>query len=239
MKKLFSLLFFTLVAAGMYAQDNWQVSGVVTDANDGSELIGVSVSIQGTSQGTVTDLDGRYSISVPKGKSLTFSYVGYKPQTIVVKGSTVDVALSTDTKMLDEVVAIGYGSIKKSDLTGAVGSISGDQLKKAPVAKLDQALQGRMAGVTVNSNSGQPGATATVMIRGMGTVRDAKPIFVVDGLITDNINFLSMSDVASLEVLKDASAQAIYGARGANGVVMITTKKGDASGKTNLTFETY
>ncbi|MDR0798274.1 MAG: TonB-dependent receptor [Dysgonamonadaceae bacterium] len=239
MKKLFSLLFFTLVAAGMYAQDNWQVSGVVTDANDGSELIGVSVSVQGTSQGTVTDLDGRYSISVPKGKSLTFSYVGYKPQTIVVKGSTLDVALNTDTKMLDEVVAIGYGSIKKSDLTGAVGSISGEKLRQAPVAKLDQALQGRMAGVTVNSNSGQPGAAATVMIRGIGTVSNAKPIFVVDGLITDNINFLSTSDIASLEVLKDASAQAIYGSRGANGVVLITTKKGDASGKTNLTFETY
>jgi TonB-linked SusC/RagA family outer membrane protein len=166
--------------------------------------------------------------------------VGYVAQTIVLKGDAVlQIKLSPDAILLDEVVAIGYGSMKKSDLTGAVGSISGDKLRAAPVARVDQALQGRIAGVTVNSNSGQPGADATIRIRGVGTVNNSDPIYVVDGLITNNINFLSTSDIASISVLKDASAQAIYGARGANGVILITTKKGNNTGKTNLTFESY
>ncbi|MDR0863733.1 MAG: TonB-dependent receptor [Candidatus Symbiothrix sp.] len=240
MKKLLTLFFLTLFTQLVCAQTNWEVSGVVTDAEDGLPLPGVTVSIQGLMQGTVTDIDGHFSLSVPQGKSVEFSYIGYKTQTVVIKNNAVlTIEMSVDSRMLDEVVAIGYGSIKKSDLTGAVGSVSGDKLRAAPVAKLDQALQGRMAGVTVNSNSGQPGADATIRIRGVGSLNASAPVYVVDGLITDNINFLSTSDIASLEVLKDASAQAIYGARGANGVILITTKKGSNTGKTNLTFESY
>jgi TonB-linked SusC/RagA family outer membrane protein len=240
MKKSFSLFFFMCFVHFVFAQNNWQVSGLVVDAEDEQVLIGVSIAIQGLSQGTVTDTDGNFVLSVPKGSSLVFSYVGYISQTVAVKGDgLLNIKLRPDVHMLDEVVAIGYGSMKKSDLTGAVGSISGDKLRAAPVARVDQALQGRMAGVTVNSNSGQPGEDAIIRIRGIGTINDASPIYVVDGIVTDNIKFLSTSDIASVEVLKDASSAAIYGSRGANGVILITTKKGSNTGKTNITFESY
>jgi TonB-linked SusC/RagA family outer membrane protein len=240
MKKQILFFFLALFSQLIYAQNSWQVSGVVTDTDDGLPLPGVTVSVQGLLQGTITDLDGKFSLDVPKGKSVVLSYIGYKTQTVIIRGNDVlNIAMEVDSHLLDEVVAIGYGTMKKSDLTGAIGSVSGEKLRAAPVARVDQALQGRIAGVTVNSNSGQPGADAAIRIRGVGTLNDSDPIYVVDGLITDNIRFLSTSDIASLEVLKDASAQAIYGSRGANGVILITTKKGDATGKTNLTFESY
>ena len=141
--------------------------------------------------------------------------------------------------MLEEVVAIGYGVIKKSDLTGSVASVKGEQLKKTPAAGLDQALQGVAAGVTVNSSSGQPGAAAEVRIRGIGTVNNSAPIYVVDGVIVDNINYLSPNDISSTEILKDASATAIYGSRGANGVILVTTKKGSSDGKVNVSIDAY
>lgn len=220
---------------------SWQVSGVVTASEDGLPLPGVNVIIQGVpGQGTITDLDGKYSINVAQGKSLVFKYIGYKDQTIIVKQSTViNVVLESDAKMLDEVVAIGYGTMKKSDLTGSVTSIKSDALQKTPSAGLDQALQGRAAGVTVNANSGQPGAAASIRIRGIGSVMGGSdPIFVVDGMITTNISFLNPNDIEATEVLKDASATAIYGSRGANGVILVTTKKGK-EGKTNISFNAY
>jgi TonB-linked SusC/RagA family outer membrane protein len=241
MKKQLSLFLFILFAVQtIMAQDNWQVSGVVTDAEDGLPLPGVTVSVLGLTQGGITGLEGEFSLSLPKGKSLRFTYVGYKTQTVTIKGNEVlNIQMETDTHLLEEVVAIGYGSIKKSDLTGAVGSVSGDQLRMVPVSGVDQALQGRLAGVTVNANSGQPGARADVRIRGIGTVlSDASPLFVVDGVMVGNIDFLSPSDIQSTEVLKDASSTAIYGSKGANGVILITTKKGSA-GKSNVTYETY
>ncbi|MDR0546000.1 MAG: TonB-dependent receptor [Dysgonamonadaceae bacterium] len=238
MKKLFFLSLLVFAAQALFAQD-YKVSGTVADADDGLGLPGVSVVVQGTQVGTVTDVDGNFSISVPQGKSLTFSYIGYKAQTVAVKSNDVlNIALKVDAQMLDEVVAIGYGTMKKSDLTGAVGSINGEKLKIAPVSGVDKALQGRLAGVTVNANSGAPGEDATIRVRGVGTLNSSDPIYVVDGLITDNIRFLSTNDIASLEVLKDASAQAIYGSRGANGVILITTKKG-SNGKSNINFESY
>ncbi|MDR2085651.1 MAG: carboxypeptidase-like regulatory domain-containing protein, partial [Dysgonamonadaceae bacterium] len=163
MKKLLSLFLFFLVCSAQLsrAQNTWQISGTVTDAETGEVLIGVSVALDGLAQGTVTDIDGKFSLTVSKGRSLTFSYLGYRKQTVSVQDNTVlDIRLKPDVQMLDEVVAIGYGTMKKSDLTGAIGSVSGEKLRAAPVARVDQALQGRMAGVTVNSNSGQPGADA-------------------------------------------------------------------------------
>ncbi len=240
MKKVLFLFLMLVFTAGVFAQNEVVVTGVITSKEGEEPLIGVSVFEKGTNRGTITDVDGKYSIKVPVNTKLTFSYMGYFPQDMVVKKTgKIDVVLKANETLLEEVVAVGYGSIKRSDITGAVGSVSGEKLKVAPVAKIDQALQGRMAGVTVNSNSGQPGADASIRIRGIGTVNNSNPIYVVDGVITDNINFLSSSDVASLEVLKDASACAIYGSRGANGVILITTKKGDKTGKSNITFEAY
>jgi TonB-linked SusC/RagA family outer membrane protein len=240
MKKTVLLYLCLMLTSVLFAQ-TMQVSGVVSAAEDGLPLPGVNITVKDVDgSGTITDIDGKFSIKVPKGKSLSFSYIGYKEELRVINSNIVlKIFLDADTKLLDEVVAIGYGTMKKSDLTGAVGSITGKDLKMAPVARVDQALQGRMAGVTVNSNSGQPGADAIIRIRGVGTVGNSSPIYVVDGIVTDNINFLSTGDVASLEVLKDASTAAIYGSRGANGVILITTKKGDSTGKTNITVESY
>lgn len=240
LRKTFSVILFILVAQIISAQ-TVKVTGVVTAAEDKLPLPGVSVIVLGvTGTGTITDLDGKYSINVPEGKSLTFRYVGYKQQNIVVKqASVINVVLESDSKMLDEVVAIGYGTMKKSDLTGSVASIKADALKKTPAAGLDQALQGRAAGVTVNANSGQPGAAASIRIRGIGTVMGGSdPIYVVDGMITSNISFLNPNDIESTEILKDASSTAIYGSRGANGVILVTTKKGK-EGKTNISFNAY
>ena len=166
--------------------------------------------------------------------------MGYKTQEVKVSGAgPIRVTLVPDNVQLQEVVAIGYGTMKKSDLTGAVTSVSADQLLKAPVSGLDQALQGRAAGVTVTSASGQPGEAATIRIRGIGSAMGGNdPLYVVDGVITTDIKFLAPSDIQSMEILKDASATAIYGSRGANGVIIITTKTG-SEGKVNVTFDAY
>ncbi len=239
MKKAFFLLFFLIWVKLSFAQAPWKVSGTITDAEDGMPLVGVTISVAGGNAGTVSDLDGKYTISVPQGKSLKFSYIGYKETIRQVKGNNaVDVTLELNSTMLDEVVAIGYGTMKKSDLTGAVASVKAEQLQKTPAAGLDQALQGRVAGVTVNANSGQPGASAEVRIRGIGTINDSRPIYVVDGAIMDNISFLSPNDIQSTEVLIDASACAIFGSSGANGVILVTTKKGKSE-KGNISVNMY
>lgn len=216
-----------------------KVQGQVVAATDGEPLPGVTVQIDGTNIATVTDIDGRYTIDAKAKGRLKFSYIGFKTMTKqFTTSTTMDIKLDDDSNMLDEVVAIGYGSLKKSDLTGAVTTISADQLKKTPAANVDQALQGRAAGVTVNASSGQPGAAATVRIRGIGTVNDSNPIYVVDGVICSDISFLAPSDIESTEILKDASSIAIYGSRGANGVVLITTKKGE-KGHAQVSFDMY
>ena len=218
---------------------NIKIQGTVVAASDGEPLPGVTVQIDGTNIATVTDIDGHYTIDAKAKGKLKFSYIGFKTALKPFTSSAnFDVRLDDDSNMLDEVVAIGYGSLKKSDLTGAVTTISPDQLKKTPAASVDQALQGRAAGVTVNASSGQPGAAASVRIRGIGTVNDSNPIYVVDGVICSDISFLAPSDIESTEILKDASSTAIYGSRGANGVVLITTKKGD-KGHAQVSFDMY
>ena len=233
-------LLMGLMLLPMYAgAQNIKVQGTVVAASDGEPLPGVTVSIEGTNIATVTDLDGKYTIDAKAKGKLKFTYIGFKTTLKSFAGSTqMDIKLDDDANMLDEVVAIGYGSLKKSDLTGAVSVISADNLKKTPAASVDQALQGRAAGVTVNANSGQPGEAATVRIRGIGTLNDSAPIYVVDGVITSDISFLSPSDIESTEVLKDASSTAIYGSRGANGVILITTKKGE-KGHAVISFDMY
>ena len=241
MKKTLLLLLTFLFTALVSAQ-SFQIAGVVTSSDDGLPMTGVSVMVQGVSGvGTITDIDGKYTVKVPKGKSIVFSYIGYLSQNKqVTESKTINVVMQANSKMLDEVVAIGYGGMKKSDLTGAVSSVSADKLKKTPVSSLDQALQGRVSGVTVNANSGQPGAAASVYIRGIGSPNGGTgPLYVVDGVIVGNISYLSPSDISSLEVLKDASSTAIYGSRGANGVILVTTKKGTDSPKANISVDTY
>ena len=176
MRKIILFSIGLLLSHFAIAQE-WRVTGVVTDAEYKDPLVGVNVIVQGLAGvGTVTDFDGRFSINVPAGKALSFSYIGYKDQIIAVSSNTtLNVVLQSDTKLLEEMVVIGYGTMKKSDLTGAVTSIKADALQKTPASGIDQALQGRAAGVTVNANSGQPGAAATIRIRGIGTVNGSAP----------------------------------------------------------------
>ena len=239
-KSLRSSLLLGILLLPMYAgAQSIKIQGTVVAESDGEPLPGVTVSIDGTNIATVTDMDGHFTIDAKQKGKLKFSYIGFKT-TLKAFSTSGDMAikLADDSNMLDEVVAIGYGSLKKSDLTGAVAVVKADNLKKTPAASVDQALQGRAAGVTVNANSGQPGAGATVRIRGIGTVNDSNPIYVVDGVICSDISFLSPSDIESTEILKDASSTAIYGSRGANGVILITTKKGE-KGHAQVSFDMY
>lgn len=235
-----SLFFLFLLSVCSLSAQTLTINGQVVSADDSYPLPGVSVIIKGTLQGTYTEMDGFYVLDIPQGSTLVFTSVGFIDHEVTPESSgLLNVSLKSDSQMLEEVIAIGYGVMKKSDLTGSVSSVKGDQLKKTPAAGLDQALQGVAAGVTVNASSGQPGAAAEVRIRGIGTVNNSAPIYVVDGVIVDNINYLSPNDITSTEILKDASATAIYGSRGANGVILITTKKGSSDGKVNVSVDAY
>ncbi|MEZ4829228.1 MAG: SusC/RagA family TonB-linked outer membrane protein [Bacteroidia bacterium] len=206
-----------------------QVSGVVTDAESGNPLPGVTVLISGTQRGVLTNDNGRFTLDVPDGATtLVFSYVGYKRLEVPVEGlSEINVAMEIDELTLEEVVVIGYGTIQKRDLTGSVYSVKAEEINKIPVANALQGLQGKVPGVQISSVSGDPGENPVVRIRGIATfLGGASPVFVVDGVILDDISFLNSGDIESVEVLKDASATAIYGTRGANGVIIITTKRG-------------
>ena len=227
------------MALGLFAQ-SMTVTGVVMAADEPDPVIGANVMIQGTTVGTITDFDGNFSLEAKAGDVLQVSYMGYKPSEIKIQNSgPLRITLQPDNVQLQEVVAIGYGTMKKSDLTGAVTSVSPDQLTKTPAAGLDQALQGRAAGVTVNGDNGTPGAAAKIRIRGIGSALGGNdPLYVVDGVITNDISFLAPNDIQSMEILKDASATAIYGSRGANGVILITTKSG-GEGKANISFDAY
>jgi len=216
------------------------ISGKVTSDEDQSELPGVNVIVKGTSNGTVTDLEGLYSIEVPDENTiLVFSSVGFTQQEIIVGNkSIIDLSMIPDVTALEELVVVGYGMQKKSDLTGAIGSLSGEGLDKLQVGDPSQLLLGRMAGVRVESAGGSPGANTNIVIRGVSSLTNSNPLFVIDGMFTDNMDFLNPSDINSIEVLKDASAAAIYGSRAANGVVIITTNNGSGTDGINVDFET-
>jgi TonB-linked SusC/RagA family outer membrane protein len=222
---------------------NVTVTGKVTD-DKGIEMPGVMVKVKNATVGTVTNANGVYSISVPEDKTtvLIFSFLGYLTQEIQTNGRTViNLKMTEDLKKLSEIVVIGYGSVQRSDLTGAVASVNMADLAKAPVTSFDEALAGRIAGVTVSSGDGQPGSTNNIVIRGPGSItQDNSPLYVVDGFpLEDSDNSsINPSDIESIDVLKDASATAIYGSRGANGVIMITTKKGK-KGDPVITFNSY
>lgn len=231
MRKAQFLFLFLFVICSVFAQDI-RVSGRVTDAANSESLIGVSIVAKGKGviTGTITDIEGNYSLTVPPNTTLTFSYIGYTSKEVAVESKTViNVSLVSDALDLDEVIVVGT-AMRKSDLTGAVGSVSGKVLEERPVTSINQALQGRVAGVLIN-NAARPDQESSIKIRGINTINGATdPIYVVDGLVMDNFgggfNSINLNDVASVEVLKDASATALYGSRGANGVILVTTKKG-------------
>jgi TonB-linked SusC/RagA family outer membrane protein len=204
------------------------ITGKVTTAGTIEALPGANVILKGTTRGLITDLDGKYSIEVPSKEAiLVFSFVGYTDQEIQVGDQNViNVALEEKRHTLDEIVVIGYGKVKKSDLTGSVSSIKSDDITKVTSLNPEQSLQGKVTGVVVTSTSGAPGAAPIVRVRGVGTFNNSAPIYVVDNVILDDISFLNSADIATMQVLKDASATAIYGSRGANGVILITTKLG-------------
>lgn len=224
------------------------VSGTVVDEL-GEPLVGATVQQKGTSNGTSTDIDGNYSMSIsPKG-TITVSYVGYNTQTIDVNGrNVINVTMQENSAVLDEVVVVGYGQMKRSDLTGSVVSVGEDAVKKSISTSIDQVLQGRAAGVQIQANSGTPGASTSIRIRGINSLNATnQPIFVIDGVVIDSatddessnpLSSINPSDIVSMDVLKDASATAIYGSRASNGVIMITTKRGKA-GEATVTYDMY
>ncbi|WP_294605511.1 TonB-dependent receptor [uncultured Bacteroides sp.] len=223
LKSLFLLVCLLLSGTTVFAQEK-TVTGVVTDSFN-EPLIGVSIVVQGTSNGVVTDMNGKYSIKATPGSTLQFSYVGMEKQSIKVGNQNViNVQLKDDSQMLAETVVIGYGSAKKRDLTGSITNIKGDEIANKPVANPLSALQGKVAGVQV-INSGKAGEDPEIRVRGTNSINGYKPLYVVDGLFNDNINFLNPQDIESMEILKDPSSLAIFGVRGANGVIIITTKK--------------
>jgi TonB-linked SusC/RagA family outer membrane protein len=227
-KSIFSTFCALLIMTATFGQEK-TVTGVVTDKN-GVTLPGVNVVIKGTTTGTVTDANGKYSIKVPGPQTvLTFSFVGYVSQDIAVGNQTsINPVLEEEVKELDQVVVIGYGVQKKSDLTGSVASVSGSSFQGIAVTNLNQALQGRATGVNVVSNTGMPGGSVTIQIRGMSSVNGGSPLVVIDGIPGGDLNSLNPSDIESIEILKDAASQAIYGSNGGNGVIIVTTKKGKA-----------
>jgi TonB-linked SusC/RagA family outer membrane protein len=248
MKHIFTTLNFKrtslLVLFGLLFLQNTfsqtRITGRVTDETNGEALIGATVKEKGTTNGTSTDVDGNFAFDVSDpNATLLIDYVGFTQKELALNGQTrIEITMGQDAGLLNEVVVVGYGTQKKSDLTGAVGSVKAKDIERIPAATVDQALQGKIAGVYVVPNSGQPGASATIRIRGTGTLNNASPIFVVDGMILDDISFVNPQDVESIEVLKDASATAIYGNRGANGVILITTKRGK-SGEARISLSTY
>lgn len=236
MKKQIIIACLLLLSLCGYAQQV-TVKGTVTSATDGDMLIGTSVQVKGTSNGTITGIDGDYSIAnVGRDAVLVFSYIGFETQEVRVDGqTTINVLLQEATDMLDEVVVIGYGVVRKSDLTSSISTVKGEQITEVTTGNAMDALQGKVNGVQVMGGGG-PGTSPRVLIRGVTTVNGSNPLYVVDGMpVGDNINFLNSNDIESMEVLKDASASAIYGTRGSNGVILITTKKGSA-GATRFSF---
>jgi len=221
----------------LFAQQK-TITGVINDEN-GLPLPQATVIIKGTTKGVLTDFDGKFSIEVAPTDALIVSYVGYSPKEVKV-GEQSAITVKLGIEEIEQVLVIGYGAIKKNDATGAVSVVSAEELNKVPVASFDKALQGKASGVMVTSNSGRPGESASIRIRGQGSINmDAGPLIVVDGVFYDGgINSINAADIESFQVLKDASATAIYGARGANGVIIITTKRG-AKGATKVNFSTY
>jgi TonB-dependent starch-binding outer membrane protein SusC len=241
MKKVLLILLCMVLWGSSYAQV-LSVNGKVTSSDDGGPLPGVSIMVQGTTSGTITDVDGNYSLQV-KGESATlvFGYIGMvSKEVLITRSGAYDVSLEPDVLGVDEVVVVGYGVQKKSVVTGSIAKVSSEDFDRATTTRVENVMQGRTAGVVVTQNSGQPGDAARVRIRGTGSVNNAEPLWIVDGMPINEagIDFLDPNDIQSVEVLKDAASAAIYGTRAANGVIIVTTKSG-IKGKSDISYEGY
>ena len=234
-RALFFTLLFTMVCMVLQAQ-SLQVEGTVISKSDGEPIIGATVLEKGTTNGTITDFDGKFSLSVKQGAEITISYVGFKSQTLKAKG-VLKVILEEDSEMLQEVVVTGYTTQRKADLTGSVAVVSTESLKTTSDTDPMRALQGKVAGMTITGN-GSPSGTATVRIRGIGSFNSSQdPLYVIDGVPTNmSLNSLNTNDIESMQVLKDAASASIYGSRASNGVIIITTKKGKKADKVKVDF---
>ncbi|MCH5222739.1 MAG: TonB-dependent receptor [Muribaculaceae bacterium] len=238
MKKLTLLLMAVLACFNMYAQ-YVTVSGTVVSEQDKEPLIGATVMVKGTTMGTATDIDGKFSVQTANGKTLVFSYVGYESYEMKVSGpqSNLIITLKESSQLLDDVVVVGYGTQKKSVVTAAISKVDDSTLAQTAPVRVDDALKGLTSGVTVTSATGQPGAAAQVRIRGIGTINNSDPLYIVDGMpIEGGIDYLNPADIKSIEVLKDAASGAVYGARAANGVILVTTKAGE-NGRAKVTYD--
>jgi TonB-dependent starch-binding outer membrane protein SusC len=249
LKKLLLLAMSLCIAGFSFAQDR-TITGKVTSAEDGSGIPGVNILVEGTTSGTVTDLEGSYRLSVPEGAALLYSSIGYRTQRIVIGNQTViDVSMATDVTQLSEVVVTGYGTQERGDVTAAISSLNMEEIQSVPITNINQAFQGRVPGLTVtNTSGGQPGGAAQVNIRGIGTFNSETPLYVIDGIpIKESgqsdlgysfLNNLNPNDIESIDILKDASAAAIYGSRASGGVILITTKRGK-SGPVRVDLDAY
>ena len=237
-KVLLTLSAFLLLQIYSFAQN--QLTGTVSDAT-GETLIGASLLIKGTQIGTVTDFDGNFELTIPADNNiLLVSYTGYEDQEVTIGNrTTIDIQLAESISLIDEVVVVGYGTQKRSKISGSVATVTSDEITESPVLRTEQALQGRVAGVQVSQNSGSPGSALTVRVRGVGTINNSDPLYIVDGIPVDGIDFLNPNDIESINVLKDAASAAIYGARGANGVVLITTKGGKINQEGKISYDAY
>jgi len=238
-KKLFLALLCLGVAWSVSAQTT--ITGIVTD-DTGEPLIGAGVMVEGTQIGTVTGIDGDYSLSVPADAvNLVFSYIGFSNQVVAINGRTkIDVVMTADQTFLDEVVVVGYATVKRRDLLGSVASVGSEKLAEQPVTTVSQALSGKMAGVSVVTTEGDPDADIKIRVRGGGSItQDNSPLYIVDGFPVESINDIASSEIASIDVLKDAFSTAIYGSRGANGVVIVTTKSAEKGERVSVKFNTY
>lgn len=240
MKKTLLFLLVGFLTYFVQAQIPLTVKGTVVDASSGEPLIGVSILVVGTNTGAITNIDGKFNISANQNSVLKISYIGYITQEIKISGNNeLDIKLSQDSKALDEVVVVGYTVQKRRDVLGAISKVNSDDLNKTPVSSTEQALQGRIAGVNVESQTGAPGSTISVRIRGASSITASNsPLYIVDGIpVEEGLSNISPSDIEDITVLKDASSAAIYGSRASNGVVLITTKKG-ASGESVISYNT-
>lgn len=236
MKRTLGILLFILASAVMVAQQV-NVTGRVAARSDGSPIPGVSVVQQGTSMGTITDIEGRYSLSAEMGATLVFSFIGMDTREVVVNSSEINIEMEESWTDLDEVIVVGYGVQKRSVVTAAISSVSAEDLNNAKPSRIEDVLKGKVSGVQITQSSGQPGADSKVRIRGIGTVNNSEPLYIVDGMAVDGgIAYLNPTDIQSVEILKDAASAAVYGARAANGVVLVTTKSG-GKGKATVSYD--
>jgi len=229
------LIFFLAFSHFVMAQT---ITGKIIDDNN-DPVIGATIAVEGTDAGTTTDIDGNFSLNVPEGNNtLRINYLGMKEQLVNIDGrSIVDIAMISDTELIDEVVVIGYGVQKRSDLTGSVTSLKSKDIKSIVAGSASSVLQGKMPGIQIENNGGAPGGATNVFVRGVGSLTNSFPLYVIDGTFADNMNFLNPKDIESIEVLKDGASSAIYGSRSANGVVIISTKRGNNDGKTSVSVD--